>query len=629
MTMKKILIAILALSTFFCFVACGNNSNSITCPECGYENASGVKFCSDCGAAMTTSNDDNQNNNNENIDNNQNDQNDQNDDNKNKVSVSNSSEFLNKIADDTKLSLSADVFDFDGTFSINNTLVQKNTDSGSYTISGVENLVIEGESTTILISAKSFELGGLLSFDNCQNVVFKKIVFKTVTKNDDDWYLALAFSNCQNIKFEDCSFENLSLSIDVSKTTDFSLNDCKFKDLDYTAIGLWDVKNVLVNNCTFKNTGDVFHSTRSSVLVKGSVFEDINDSSIFCDDLYDYTTNSTTTESEATFENCTFKNNSVLDFFNKSTLNGDYNFTYEYNHNKIKFKNCSFTNNSYYNGNLDSSNYIDCSFSNNNKEINWTEEDIQNIIQIHDIYVDDIDSAEGVDMRISWTNTSDKTIKYVHFYVVPYNAVGDPMYCEIRDYSRFDAYVTGPCEPGYEGYYKIGDIYYGNLWEDVWYNGSISTIELVGIKIIYMDGSVIDMAEKDVYKTFVAFSPLKEGYGIDEAFLEYYPDDSRHRFYWALEYLGIPVRPNVNIDVRIVNSNNVEVFSCGYYAKSEDFTEINMSGVNKWLIATSIRDDEIKVGNSSTGTLYYHIWSDDGTIDLGERSIEIDNLPTN
>ena len=262
-----------------------------------------------------------------------------------------------------------------------------------------------------------------------------------------------------------------------------------------------------------------------------------------------------------------------------------------------------------------------------NQRMGWTEEELQSIVQVHDVYVDDVNSVGGVDMRISWTNTSDKTIKYIHFYVVPYNAVGDQMYCDIRDHSRFDAYVTGPCEPGHQGYYKIGDIYYGNLWETVWYNSSIKTIELVGIKIIYMDGSIIDIEKKDISKTFVEFSPLKEGYDVDEAFVEYYPDDEKHRLYWAVDYLGVSMRPNVNIDVRIVNDNNVEVFSCNHYAKSENYTEINRYGVNKWMMATSMYDSEIKAGSVATGTLYYHIWSDDGKIDLGERSVKIDNLP--
>lgn len=259
---------------------------------------------------------------------------------------------------------------------------------------------------------------------------------------------------------------------------------------------------------------------------------------------------------------------------------------------------------------------------------NWSKEELQNIVQIHDVYVDDIDSADGVDMRISWTNTSNKTIKYIHFYVVPYNAVGDQMYCDIRDHSRYDAYVTGPCEPGYEGYYKVGDIYYGNLWENSWYNNSISTIKLVGIKIIYMDGSVVEVEEKDISKTIVEFSPHMEGYSIDETLLIYESDTGRHRFFWSVEYLGVSVRPDLNIDVRIVNSKNVEVFSEGYYADSDKFTDSTLFGTSKWVIATSVYDKDIDKGSSTTGTMYYHIWSDDGTVDLGELSIKIDNLPT-
>lgn len=263
-----------------------------------------------------------------------------------------------------------------------------------------------------------------------------------------------------------------------------------------------------------------------------------------------------------------------------------------------------------------------------NQRMGWTAEELQNIVQIHDVYVSDIDSAEGVDMRISWTNTSNKNIKYIHFYVVPYNAVGDPMYCEIRDYSRFDAYVTGPCEPGYKGYYKVGDIYYGNLWENSWYNGSISTIKLVGIKIIYMDGSIIDITEKDIPKTIVKFPSLKEGYDIDETLLVYFSDTGEHHLVWSVEYLGVSVRPDLNIDVRIVNSNNAEVFSCGYYAESECFVESTIFGLNKWVIKTTMNDDEIKSGISKEGTLHFHIWSDDGAIDLGWLSLPIDNLPT-
>lgn len=60
MTMKRILIIVLTLLALFCFGACDGTS-SITCPECGHENSSSVKFCSNCGASMSPSNSGNQN----------------------------------------------------------------------------------------------------------------------------------------------------------------------------------------------------------------------------------------------------------------------------------------------------------------------------------------------------------------------------------------------------------------------------------------------------------------------------------------------------------------------------------------------------------------------------------------
>ena len=479
---------------------------------------------------------------------------------------------------------------------------------------------IVGEGTFVSLGGNDVWSTGL-TFTNCKNITISNIDFKTSNNSELDWTQLLIFTDCENITIKNCTFNNCDTpiyfansksviveNVDINNTyalySEFSsVEFTELKSSNFEIFCMSSESNLKFNSCKITSGGGL-------------------DWSYIIDDTLHWSGESK--DSTVDFSNCVIENNAVDAFFAKTS-----GYEIDYTHNAITFSNCTFSNNSYCNGDLNSNNYINCSFNNNTKDVKWTEETIQEIIQIHDVYVDDIDSAKGVDMRISWTNTSDKTIKYVHFYVEAYNAVGDKVYCEIRDHNRFDAYVTGPCEPGHQGYYKIGDIYYGDLWENVWYNNSVSMINLVGIKIIYMDGSVIDIAEKDVYKTFVAFSPLKEGYGIDEAFLEYYPSEERHRFYWALHYLGVPVRPNVNIDVRIVNSDNVEVFSCGYYAKSENFTEISMSGVKKWMIATSISNDEITAGSSSKGTLYYHIWSDDGTIDLGERSIEIDNLPVN
>jgi len=489
--------------------------------------------------------------------------------------------------------------------------------SDGYIVSNVSNLEIAGKGTIVALGGNETWATGL-NFTNCKNITISDIDFTTSNNSEGDWSQLLIFTDCENVTIKNCTFKNCDVPLYFTNSKSVIVEDVEIKN---TYIIYSDFSSVIFNGLESSNFTIFCSASESDLKFNNCKIKNSEEEYAYI--IADYQGTAGSTFSSIEFSDCIIENNTVDAFFVKASESGE-----EYVHNGIKFKDCVFANNSYCNGDLNSSNFINCSFNNNTKLTSWTEETIQQVIQIHDVYVDDIDSAEGVDMRISWTNTSDKTIKYVHFYVVPYNAVGDPMYCDIRDYSRFDAYVTGPCEPGYEGYYKIGDIYYGNLWEDVWYNGSISTIELVGIKIIYMDGSVIDIAEKDVYKTFVEFSPLKEGYGVDEAFMEYYASEGNHRFFWSIDYLGISVRPNVNIDVRIVNSNNDEVFYGEYYAKSENFTEINMSGINKWMIATSVYDSEIKAGNSKKGTFYYHIWSEDGTIDLGWLSIEIDNLPT-
>ena len=456
------------------------------------------------------------------------------------VSISTACELLNNIADNTKISLSTCLIDFDNTFSVTNSYVEKTTESNCYTISSVENLVIEGETATILVTAKNFDFGGLLSFNECKNVVFKNIVFKTESKKQNDWYLAISFSNCQNITFENCYFDNLSMCFDIARTSDFSLNNCKFKNVSYTTISLCDAQNILVDNCTFKNTGDVFHSTRSSLFVKESTFEDIEDSSIFCDDLYDYTIGSTTTESEAIFENCTFRNNNVLDFFNKSTHSGDYNFTYEYDHDKVKFHNCLFSDNVYVKGNFNNLNYIDCTFNNNSIGVeipnitNWgydentlflLDEELNGInYSIEYVYDEDItsnlvtptftvvsqskvgvvtlsdsnivitiakpaitldidwviNSTNGVVLDVKITNNTDKQIAYVYFTIKYYDRMGNPAYCSIKDICQQTLKATGPI--------SAGDTETAE-WGPSIYNNTISAIKPLSIEVVFKDGT--------------------------------------------------------------------------------------------------------------------------------------------
>lgn len=146
-----------------------------------------------------------------------------------------------------------------------------------------------------------------------------------------------------------------------------------------------------------------------------------------------------------------------------------------------------------------------------------------------------INSVGGVEPSIYWRNDSGKTIKYITFTVVPYNAVGDQVSCSITGRSTMDLEITGPIETfnnendiAYSNfYYKKGlemvlkdsdkqyYIYHDdfstfpstrekhylnnydcqnvfnhyNSWEPIWYNASIHDLKILKVKIIYMDGS--------------------------------------------------------------------------------------------------------------------------------------------
>lgn len=67
-------------------------------------------------------------------------------------------------------------------------------------------------------------------------------------------------------------------------------------------------------------------------------------------------------------------------------------------------------------------------------------------VELTDVYFT-VNSADGVTPTICFRNNSGKTIKYVTFTMVPFNAVGDRASCTIRGYSSVQARLVGPIEP--------------------------------------------------------------------------------------------------------------------------------------------------------------------------------------
>lgn len=56
-------------------------------------------------------------------------------------------------------------------------------------------------------------------------------------------------------------------------------------------------------------------------------------------------------------------------------------------------------------------------------------------------------SVGGVSVSIKYCNNSNKIIKYITWYMTPYNAVGDIVKCSVRGYSQAQGKTTGPIEP--------------------------------------------------------------------------------------------------------------------------------------------------------------------------------------
>lgn len=91
-----------------------------------------------------------------------------------------------------------------------------------------------------------------------------------------------------------------------------------------------------------------------------------------------------------------------------------------------------------------------------------------------------VDSAGGNKVNVNFKNTSGKPIKYIEFNVAFLNPVGDRAMCSITGKSLANLKVIGPFEDG-----EFEDAF----WEPSIYYKAWCYIEILSIKIDYMDGS--------------------------------------------------------------------------------------------------------------------------------------------
>ncbi len=101
-------------------------------------------------------------------------------------------------------------------------------------------------------------------------------------------------------------------------------------------------------------------------------------------------------------------------------------------------------------------------------------------------------SAGGVGVEHFYYNGSEKEIKYLTFTYVPYNSVGDVVYCTVSGQDEARIKITGPIAAG-EKAKKL------TVSEDaLWYNTTITTVKIKSAHIQYMDASEATIAGEDI-----------------------------------------------------------------------------------------------------------------------------------
>jgi hypothetical protein len=101
---------------------------------------------------------------------------------------------------------------------------------------------------------------------------------------------------------------------------------------------------------------------------------------------------------------------------------------------------------------------------------------------IHNSIFKTSEYTEGTGFKVTVFNPTNKVIKYIHFTVIGYNAVKDPV-PTIRAKKKVTSITVkgiGPIPEGQSGSYN---------WDYMWFTDLVQTHKLTSIKIEYMDGS--------------------------------------------------------------------------------------------------------------------------------------------
>jgi hypothetical protein len=111
-----------------------------------------------------------------------------------------------------------------------------------------------------------------------------------------------------------------------------------------------------------------------------------------------------------------------------------------------------------------------------------------NVLNVKFIAVSKPDADKMVSIKISLVNLAPKAIQSVSFELEPYNAAGEIVKDERTGFSTQKCTVTSPIDVNQE----VNDA----LWKDVWQNGDIVTVKLVGITVDFTDKDSVILTEE-------------------------------------------------------------------------------------------------------------------------------------
>lgn len=131
------------------------------------------------------------------------------------------------------------------------------------------------------------------------------------------------------------------------------------------------------------------------------------------------------------------------------------------------------------------------------EENTTSSDDIKRFFCINEYTAGEPNSAGGVNCNITFWSFGD-VIKYITFWVEPYNAVDDVVSCEIKNKSEIKIQYTGPTETSDPTSIVL---------ENAWYNHTIKTVKINKVKI--------ELTNDTVYETEDIESLLVDGIKIE------------------------------------------------------------------------------------------------------------------